>query len=551
MIEFFSRFLTNLPQGTYYSWDPATLWLNVISDGLLALAYYSITILMLVFTRTRGDIKFRWTFVIFGAFMVACGTTHLLAVWIVWSPNYGHGLDGFIKLITAALSLATVALVIPLLPALSTIPSPQDLARINRILANENSERDEATQVLLQQAGLLDLAHDAIMVRRYDGTLLFWNRGAEVMYGWPKIEALGRVAQNLLKTRYPVPIQRILSQVAEAGRWEGELVHVTQDGGKVIVASRWARRRTHDGKVEILEIDTDITQQKAAEGSLRELNQELEQRVVERTAELRSSNQLLREEIERRKSLEEQLLQSQKMEAVGQLAGGIAHDFNNLLTVIAGHGRLLQEELTPDHHGQERMTQLLNAADRAAGLVSQLLAFSRRQIVQPRPLNLNATVARAETMLRRILGEDVRLLTCLSPTLENTEVDPGQIEQALMSLIINAKDAMPEGGRITIETGNVDFEAEHAGPPPGRYVMLAVSDTGIGMDATTQSRIFEPFFTTKGPGKGTGLGLSMVYGIVKQNRGEISVESQLGIGSTFRLYLPVFTDAPAPAEPCA
>jgi signal transduction histidine kinase/CheY-like chemotaxis protein len=301
--------------------------------------------------------------------------------------------------------------------------------------------------------------------------------------------------------------------------------------------------------MEILEINTDISQQKAAEDRLRELNQELEQRVIERTTELRSSNEQLREEIERRKALEEQLLQSQKMEAIGQLAGGVAHDFNNLLTIIVGHGRLLQEALTPDGQEQERMTQLLGAADRAAGLVNQLLAFSRRQIAQPRPLNLNAIVAKAEMMLHRILGEEIQLVTTLSPELVNTKVDPVQIEQVLLNLIINAKDAMPSGGRITIETGNIEFDAGYAGLPPGRYVMLSVSDTGIGMDAALQSRIFEPFFTTKGPGKGTGLGLSTVYGIVKQNRGEISVQSVPGLGSTFRVCLPEFSEVPELAEP--
>jgi PAS domain S-box-containing protein len=551
MIEFLKRLFSSnfLPHGTCYLWDPAVLWLNTISDGLIALAYYAIPVLLFVFARKRRDLTFHWIFLAFGAFILACGTTHLLAVWTVWHPIYR--LDGLVKAFTAAVSLATAGLMVPLLPKLASVPAPAQIDRINRILDNETAERDEATQVLLQQAGLLDLAHDAIMVRRLDGTLLFWNRGAEVMYGWPKNEALGRVAHDLLQTRYPVPIERILSQLSEVGRWEGELIHTKRDGARVIVASRWARRRARDNGIEILEINTDITLQKAAEDRLRDLNQQLEQRVIERTAELRTSNEHLRDEMARRRALEEQLLQSQKMEAIGQLAGGVAHDFNNLLTIIVGHARLLQEELAAQSPSQERMTQLLGAADRAAGLVNQLLAFSRRQIVQPRPLNLNSIVEKAGRMLHRIISEDIRLVTTLSPDLENTKVDPGQIEQVLLNLIINAKDAMPRGGTITIETANIGLDAGRSGLPPGKYVMLAVSDTGIGMDAALQSRIFEPFFTTKGPGKGTGLGLSTVYGIVKQNQGEISVASEPGLGSTFRVYLPQFFDFSESVEPAA
>jgi len=309
MAEFFRRLFTSdfLPHGTCYLWNPAVLWLNVMSDGLIALSYYAIPVLLFLFARKRKDLTFHWIFVAFGIFILACGTTHLLGVWTVWHATYR--LDGIVKAFTAIASLTTAGLMIPLFPRLVGLPKPQHLARLSELLASESQERDEATKILLQQAGLLDLAYDAIMVRRSDGTLVFWNRGAETMYGWPKSEALGRVSHDLLKTRLPEPIECIRGHLAEAGRWEGELIHTTRDGRTVIVASRWASRRGDDGQLEILEINTDITQQKGAEERLRDLNQRLEQRVIERTAELRRSNDQLRESMDRYRFLAESMPQ--------------------------------------------------------------------------------------------------------------------------------------------------------------------------------------------------------------------------------------------------
>ena len=241
---------------------------------------------------------------------------------------------------------------------------------------------------------------------------------------------------------------------------------------------------------------------------------------------------VLVEETTQRKELEQQLAQSQRMEAVGRLAGGVAHDFNNLLTVIKSYSTLLLEALEGDAR-REDVEEIAAAADRAGALTRQLLAFSRRQMLQPRPVHLNVVVTDIEKMLRRLIGEDIALIARLDPDLWLVHVDPGQIEQVIMNLAVNARDAMPDGGRLTIETANVERDS-------GAYVMLAITDTGVGMSPEVRAHLFEPFFTTKERGKGTGLGLSTVYGIVKQSDGDIAVHAEPGRGASFKIFLPRF-----------
>ncbi len=261
------------------------------------------------------------------------------------------------------------------------------------------------------------------------------------------------------------------------------------------------------------------------------------------------------EDVTERKQLEMQLRQAVKLEAIGRLAGGVAHDFNNILTVICGFGQLLLEQSAPEDPGRPHVEQILKSADRAAALTRQLLAFGRRQVLAPEVLDLNATAHEISKMLLRLLGEDIDLVWHLSPNIGRVKVDRGQIEQVIMNLVVNARDAMPRGGKLTLETAEIELDESyaraHVGVTPGPYVMLALSDTGVGMNKETLAHIFEPFFTTKEKGQGTGLGLATVYGIVKQSGGNIWVYSEPGQGTTFKIYLPRVEESIKPAEPVA
>lgn len=295
---------------------------------------------------------------------------------------------------------------------------------------------------------------------------------------------------------------------------------------------------------------------------LEKINYELEQRVTEKTQELSDANTALlkaleniKKETAEKKKLEEMLFHAQKMEAMGTLTGGVAHDFNNILTAIIGYGNLIQIGMKEDDPFRPYIKEILSAAEKAANLTRSLLAFSRKQIINPMPVDLNDVIKSMEKLLRRILREDIELKTILSNKDLFALVDSGQIEQVLMNLTTNARDAMPNGGLLTIETGLVELDREyiktHGYGEPGEYALISVSDTGMGMDEKTKDRIFEPFFTTKELGKGTGLGLSIVYGIIKQHNGYINCYSEPGRGTTFRIYLPLIKSGTEKIEQAA
>ena len=391
------------------------------------------------------------------------------------------------------------------------------LLRIHNLLETRFLYRrlqQRADQRIQEQAALLDHANDAILISDMADRISYWNRGAERLYGWTAAEAVGRQAGDLLY-RGPAPdLAEATAAVARDGNWEGELRQRTRDGREVVVASRWTLGQDVDGRAASrLMINTDVTD---------------------------------------KKKLETQLNQSQRLEAVGRLAGGVAHDFNNLLTVIIGFSELVLGSLSPQEPSHGLVQEVRDAGQRAATLTRQLLAFGRKQVLAQVVFDLNGLVSETEKMLRRLIGENIDFGTALDPALGAVKADPGQIEQVLMNLVVNARDAMPQGGRLTIETRNVDRPRSGAPQPaellPGPYVCLTVTDTGCGMDEATKARVFEPFFTTKELGKGTGLGLATAYGIVKQSGGSIEVESTLGRGTTFRIYLPRVAPDATPAR---
>jgi two-component system, cell cycle sensor histidine kinase and response regulator CckA len=359
-------------------------------------------------------------------------------------------------------------------------------------------------------ATTLECMVDGVITTDVEGRITRMNPAAQALTGWSEADGLGRRLDELvrfLNHQTQAPVEHAVERVLQDGLKIGlanDTVLVRRDGTAVPIASSGAPIRDADGATRGVVL------------LLKDMKQEYE--------------------------LTSMLQQSQKMEAVGRLAGGVAHDFNNLLTVITSYADILLQDLGPQDPRRDDLQEIHKAAASAAALTRQLLAFSRQQVLEPRVLAVNEVVAGIQKLLARLLGEDVEVVTALAPGLDAVRADPGQLEQVIVNLAVNARDAMPQGGELTLETANVEMDEtylrDHPVAKAGAYVMLAVSDTGTGMDRETQRRIFEPFFTTKEAGKGTGLGLATVYGIVRQSGGFIWVYSEPGHGTTFKIYLP-------------
>lgn len=359
-------------------------------------------------------------------------------------------------------------------------------------------QSNQTLQALIQAAPL------AIITLDQRSRVTMWNEAAAHIFGWQEAEVLGRPLPLVPEGAQEV-FECSIQRGSAGARAKGQELRLLHKNGSLIDVNLWTAPVTnaHGLIVGTMDLYLDVTGNK---------------------------------------SLEAQFRQSQKMEAVGQLAGGVAHDFNNLLSIILGYSELIYSKMAPADPDREPLRQIRSAANRAAGLTRQLLAFGRKQILAPVVLDLNARVAELDQMLRRLIGEDIELKTVLQPDLGRVKADPGQIEQVVMNLVVNARDAMPTGGVLTIQTSHAFLTnlqvREHEELAPGPYTLLTVSDTGCGMAEAMKTHIFEPFFTTKEVGKGTGLGLATVFGIVKQSGGFIEVESTPGTGSTFRMYFP-------------
>ena len=386
-----------------------------------------------------------------------------------------------------------------------------------RLFADSERSREVLRQSEARHRAIVDGSIQGMLIHRND-RILFANAAGARLIGCERAEDL--IGTSVLAMVVPEDRERMAGY--ERARRESALhaapyeLRVARRDGQVIWVEGLISNIDWEGQRAVLATLVDVSERKRSEEALRQT--------------------------------EEQVRQLQRLEAVGQLAGGVAHDFNNLLTVIIGRAEMLAKYAAPDTPAGRCVEAIHSTAASASELTKQLLAFSRKQVLEPRVLDLGAVVTGMHPMLRRLIGEDIEITTSTGPDVGRVMVDPAQAEQVLMNLAVNARDAMPRGGRLSFHLSNAEIDAAalrlHIDAPPGRYVLLEVSDTGIGMDAATRARVFEPFFTTKAPGKGTGLGLATVFGVVKQSGGHVQVYSELGHGSTFKVYFPRVDAAP-------
>jgi PAS domain S-box-containing protein len=437
--------------------------------------------------------------------------TRILTRWGYLSPRNIDSMTSLLNAKQRERRLIGVIGLIGSLLGLTVFGTDRIRRQRNRIKATERAYRESEQKLRLMANNLSEV----VLAYDMDRRLVFANLAVEKLTGYSIAGLQGSDYINLV---HPDDKPRVLAcwdSLFEGANCQGmEFRLVSKKGDVKWVSATWGTVLNEaDRQIGVQGCVHDITKRKLAEEALRES--------------------------------QERYLQAQKLESIGRLAGGVAHDFNNLLTVINGYSDLAFQKLGEGEPLRLEIDQIRKAGARAADLTQQLLAFSRKQVIQPRPLDLNKVVAESEKMLRRLLGEDIELKTCLSPSLGQVMADSGQIHQILMNLVVNARDAMPDGGELILETSNLEIDSsyiqEHPEATPGMFVLLAVTDSGMGMDEETSKHIFEPFFTTKGPSRGSGLGLATVYGIVKQSQGWIALSTRPGKGTAFEIYLPRIT----------
>jgi PAS domain S-box-containing protein len=505
------------PHGFCLQWEPGLLWLHAGSDLATGVAYYAIPVALAWLVLKRQDLAFGWMFWLFALFILACGTTHFMDVWVLWQPDYA--VQGLLKAFTAVLSILTAILLWLIMPRLLAIPTPGQFRRVTDQLTDETVRHERTVEQLRRTEEsfqlLVESVRDcAMFMLDTAGHVTSWNAGAQHIKHYRADEIVGKHFGCFYtpEDRAAGTPMRALETAASVGSFQEEGPRVRKDGS-LFLADVVINPILDRGGVLVgfAKVTRDITQRKQAQA-------ELEQA---RAA----------------------LAQSQKMEAVGQLTGGIAHDFNNMLTAILGSLELLETRNERFSPAANRMLRVIrHAGERGAELTRRLLAFSRKQALLPTATDVNRLVADMSELLRRSLGESISIQTVLAGGLWPAFVDPHQVESALLNLAVNARDAMRGGGRLTIETGNAflsdDYARVHNEVTAGEYVFIAVSDTGTGMTCEVLEHAFEPFYTTKEVGHGTGLGLSQVYGFVKQSGGNVELYSEVGHGTTVKLYFP-------------
>ena len=505
------------PHGICLLWQPGLLWLHAGSDIVIGLAYFAIPVGLASLILKRREPHSGWMFWLFALFIVACGITHFMDVWVLWHPDYG--VQGLIKAFTAVASVLTATLLWQVLPKALKIPTPEQFRQVSDLLTDETIRHEDTVEQLRRTEEsfqlLVESVHDcAMFMVDATGHISSWNVGAQHIKQYKASEIIGQHLSCFYTEadRAAGKPARALATAATKGSYQEEGWRVRKDGtlfmADVLINPILDRKGNLLG---FAKITRDITQRKQVE-------QDLEQ--------ARAT-----------------LAQSQKMEAVGQLTGGIAHDFNNMLTAILGSVELLEiRQEVVSQRANSMLRVIRHAAEHGAELTARLLAFSRKQALTPARTDINRVVSGMSELLRRALGESVAIESILAGSLWPVFVDPNQVESALLNLAVNARDAMGSGGKLTIETGNAFLNHHHARQhgevAPGEYAFIAVSDTGTGMTADVIEHAYEPFYTTKELGRGSGLGLSQVYGFVRQSDGHVEIYSEIGQGTTVKIYFP-------------
>jgi PAS domain S-box-containing protein len=508
------------PHGICLSGDPEPIWLHVASDALIALAYFSIPFALAVFVAKRRDLLFGSVYWAFCIFTTAGGLAHVLSIYTLWVPICG--IEGLVKAATAAASIVTAAALWLLLPKLLTIPSPVELRKVQAALEEEEiksrdswqvRERFRETQRALRESmsrltAVVETAVDGFILIDAKARILLFNPACEKLFGYRAEEVMNKNVKLLMPPQYSLQHDDYVNNFLRTNE------------RKIIGIGREVVGRRKDGSTFPIDL------------SVGEAKQDGEVIFVGIIHDLTA-----------RKLTEQQLRQAQKMEVVGQLSGGIAHDFNNLLTVIVGNAEHLGEQLKARQDLRQLADDICQAGERGAELTARLLAFSRRQLLQPQAIDCHQLLDSMYKLLRRTLRENIEVRTAFHPDMILAFADRAQLESAVLNLALNAQDAMPAGGHLTMSTELASLDEQyrslHPEVVPDEYALISVTDDGEGMSPEVVAHAFEPFYTTKDVGKGSGLGLSMVYGFVKQSNGHVAIYSEAGLGTTVRIYLPL------------